>query len=501
MNLNYELMKANWMTVTDCYSGTVSIKNGPRAMEYLPVSSREKKEMIRLAQGEVSLYEFRKRYAIYENLFKPTIDDVVGLMQKNPLKVAFGARDDSESPREVRELNIYGNLHNDGLKGLKWRLNFNQALYGRYGLLLDVATDPEGLHPRFIITEYPALKILDGESGDRVENGATALRWVLLDETGNEFIPETKTWQLRSRLRVLALDKNGDYYQAVLDGSQVLSDWGSFNLLEPGQNVVYPMFKGKRLKFIPFTVCNVNRLGIDNWQEPPFLDVANIAIGLYQVDSLYKKAIWNFASPTLSVANADKVDKDFFLGDAIWPRTSGEHPVTVSLLETSGAGLAEMRNAKDEMKQSLRYTSIRELLGGAGANSSGEAITLRATSGTAAIAAIDQTGSLALEEQLVFAAIWAGASSQEAADRISCRSDIGYFGNASPLNAVVSLMQHNATADNGGPLLSKKNLYSLLEKSVPNAFTSFEDNELQKLDSTCQTASESGTGMAGDCPN
>ncbi len=49
----------------------------------------------------------------------------------------------------------------------------------------------------------------------------------------------------------------------------------------------------------------------------------------------------------------------------------------------------------------MKYSSIRDLLGEAGANSSGDAIKLRTASGTAAISTIDKTGAKAIEEQLI----------------------------------------------------------------------------------------------------
>ncbi|MDD3586412.1 MAG: hypothetical protein PHQ75_04460, partial [Thermoguttaceae bacterium] len=480
MNYHYRRIRELWDTVRDCYTGTIAIKHGPDAREYLPVSAREKRDCDSNPNRSMTQYELRKRYAIFENIFKPTIDDMVGLMQKNPPHIAFGETSDDESPREVRDIDIYGNLHNDGLKGLKWRLNFHQVLFGRYGLLLDLVTDCEGLNPRFSISEYPAASILDGESIQSRADGRSTLNWALLDESKFRFEPKNKSWEPHACYRVLALDHNGEYYQALIEGKSIRKDWLQFDLLYPPKDVVYPAFKQRRLNFIPLTVCNVNKLGLHEWQEPPFLDVAHIAIGLYQVDSLYKKALWNFASPTLSVSNADRTDKDFFLGDAIWPRSSGEHPVTVSLLETSGVGLAEMRRAKEEMKQSLKYTSIRELLDGAGANASGQAIQLRAASGTACVAAIDQTGSRAIEEQLVYAAIWAGATNRDAAQRISYHADTSYLDSSFQLSALTSFIEKNSLADAGQPLLSKRNIYSLLEKTLPNTLTSFEDNEYTK---------------------
>ncbi|MDD3585635.1 MAG: hypothetical protein PHQ75_00505 [Thermoguttaceae bacterium] len=479
MNLHYNRLEPIWDFVRDAYLGTPAVKFGQHSFAYLPPSASEKEELE--AKLDNSEYAFRKKYATFENLFRPAVNDIVGILQKNTAKVAFGIKDNNESPPEVSAIDVYGNAYNDGLIGLKQRLNFNQVLYGRYGLLLDVIADSNGLNPQFKITEYTPQKILDGNIKTGF-NGKSCLDWVLLDESTRVFNKVSKQWMTETRYRVLGLDANGDFYHAVLDGSNAVGDWSRFDFNNPNGKVVYPIFKQKRLDFIPFTVCNVSRLGINEYEDPPFSDVADITMGVYQIDSLYKKALWNFASPTLVVSNAKKPeDKSIKLGNMLWFQSQSGLPVSASLMETNGSGLSELRNAKAEMKQALRNTSIRELLDGAGANSSGDALQLRTASGTAMIATIDQTGARAIEEQLIYASMWAGATFEEAGERISYKADTSYLSSDFQLQSVVSLLSVNAMADGGMPLLSKANLYAILEKSLPNTLTSFEDNESQKV--------------------
>ena len=51
---------------------------------------------------------------------------MVGVMGKIPAKVEFGSADPA-----VRDLDIWGNKHDDRLVGLKARLNHAQTLFGR----------------------------------------------------------------------------------------------------------------------------------------------------------------------------------------------------------------------------------------------------------------------------------------------------------------------------------------------------------------------------------
>ena len=479
-HFEYHRLKRNWDFVWDCYQGSDAVKQGKNARIYLPMLRREREEYERSGKTRAPHYELRKSSASYENLFKPVVDDIVGIMQKNAPTVKFGVDNDEESPEEVRAIRWYGNQYNDGVTGLKHRLNFNQTLFGRYGLLLDIVTDPQGLNPKFCITEYTAPKILDGEAKKERPDRPETIRWILLDESTFVFNRETKDHEFVIRWRVLGLDATGRYYQSVLESTafEDSSEWTKFDLdSPPAEKTFYPMFKGRFLDFIPFTVCNVNRIGFNEWQAPPYEDVAHIAVNNYQIDSIYKQALRNHATPTLVVSNAAKESEHVYLGGVIWAKGAGANPVTVNLLETSGSGLAEMRQAKEYGKSALKYSSIRDLLDGAGAGASGEAIKLRTASGTANIAAMDQAGALAIEEQLVFAAIWAGATPEEAMDRITFRADTSYLGSEVQLQSVVGMIQTNQQTRT----LSNEALYRLLDKAVPGVLPTYEDNEIQKV--------------------
>ena len=212
------------------------------------------------------------------------------------------------------------------------------------------------------------------------------------------------------------------------------------------------------------------------WSRPPYLDVARLAVENYAVDSWYKMGLYFHATPTLAVCNASRESTDVRLGGVVWPRGSGSVPVTVSILETNGAGLAELRNAKTELRETLRYASLRELIERAGANSSSEALRIRTTTGTASIAAIDKTGARGIEEQLCFASLWSGATYDETRRRIKYEPDVSYLGAEAPLDAVVELLKANHETG----VLSERSAYAFLERAAPGALPSYEDNQEQK---------------------
>ena len=83
----------------------------------------------------------------------------------------------------------------------------------------------------------------------------------------------------------------------------------------------------------------------------------------------------------------------------------------------------------------------------------------------------------ALEEQVEYAAIWAGASRDEASERIEFEADTSYLGEDFQLASVVSFIQANSTIG----LLSRRNVYSILKKVFRESLSDYETNEDELL--------------------
>jgi hypothetical protein len=270
----------------------------------------------------------------------------------------------------------------------------------------------------------------------------------------------------------------------TLEGDSAETFWKTFDIQEPAKfmhqnvKVIYPTFKGTPLNFIPFTVCNVDRLGIDKWQEPPFLDMAHSTINAYNADSLHKQAMVNHASPTLIALNA-KIPENATLGGVMTITGAIENlKADVKMLETNAGGLAEMGRSAESIRERAMRRTIFGMLESVGANTSGTAITLRTAAGTATIGAIDRAGAHAIEEQLCFAAKWSGMSWEETGQSISYDVDTSYMASQGTIQEFVSLMGANMST--GQPFLSKQNLYGIVEKLYPSTLTDWETNELQK---------------------
>ena len=467
----YDMMLHQWEYVDDCYKGVIAIKSREKRETYLKKFPSEVNDTTKNSQ-----YELRCWAADYDNIFKSAIMSMVGIMGKIPAKVEFGSVD-----QVVKDLDMWGNKFDDRLIGLKARLNHAQTLFGRYGLWLDVITDHKQQNPKFIIKEYTCYQIVDGETYISPFDGKERLRWVKLDESKYVFNYQTKRREFRRRFRILALDGQHRYYTAVLEGDGADGLWEAFDIVNPNtENIWYPIYRGTPLNFIPFTICNVDRLGIDEWQEPPFLDMAYSTINAYNADSLYKQAMVNHATPTLVALNATMPDGMTLGGVISVLSEEGGKGADVRMLETNAGGLAELgRSAKSIKEEAMRRT-IFGMLESVGANTSGAAITLRTAAGTATVGSIDSAGARAIEEQLCFAAVWSGMTWDQAGESISYTVDTSYMASQGTVQSFVSLMGANLSM--GTPFLSRQNLWSIVEKLHPGTLTDYETNELQKED-------------------
>lgn len=94
-----------WQYVDDCYTGVPEIKSPEKRLKYLLPSPSEKDDV-----GKGGQYDLRCHLADYDNIFRSAVASMVGIMGKNPATVRFGVNDEEESPQEVRDIDVWGNM-------------------------------------------------------------------------------------------------------------------------------------------------------------------------------------------------------------------------------------------------------------------------------------------------------------------------------------------------------------------------------------------------------
>ena len=165
----------DWQKMRDTYSGAQTVKS--RNETYLPMTQGM------VEQGEQGL----RRYNAYKGRahFSPVVRDAIemhiGVMHHKPPKISLPAR--------MEPLRERATPHGESLEMLLRRVNEEQLITGRAGLLVDVAPRAELPHLVF----YQGESIINWDDGARDDPAVTqVLNLVVLQESEFERILEQK---------------------------------------------------------------------------------------------------------------------------------------------------------------------------------------------------------------------------------------------------------------------------------------------------------------------
>lgn len=167
---------------------------------------------------------------------------------------------------------------------------------GRAGLLTDFPrskggvslADTQDLKAR--ILPYRAENIINWNI--ERENGKAVIKFIVLYEPTLELQEDGFDWELKDKYRLLKLDDEGIYYQAMYDENLDLVD------------VVYPNdMNGNPLKEIPwaFVGSQDNNEDID---KAPLYDLAVLNIGHYRNSADYEESVFVVGQPTIFVSGS-----------------------------------------------------------------------------------------------------------------------------------------------------------------------------------------------------
>ena len=207
-----------------------------------------------------------------------------------------------ELPDELEYLTLDATGDGRGLEQLAKQVLNEVMITGRAGLLTDYPRneggvsikDTENLKARLIL--YKAENIINWDT--KKVGSDTVINWIVLYEPTLEH-PEDDPfeWELVDKYRLLALDKDGNYYQQVYDKDGDLLD------------VVFPTdLNGNNLRQIPF--CFVG--SEDNNEEidkAPLYDIAMVNIGHYRNSADFEEAVFVVGQPTIFVSGSWGVEE------------------------------------------------------------------------------------------------------------------------------------------------------------------------------------------------
>lgn len=401
----YDAFLPDWQQLRDCYEGERTIKAA--GTKYLPATSGMIADGLDQAtsKGYLAFAAYRTR-AVFPEFVKAAVEKMIGIMHMKPPTIAV--------PAEMEPMLECATLRKESAEMLLRRINEQQLLVGRVGMLLDVIPAQAGAPGAKLpyIALYEAESVINwGETVSADGMSLDKLNLVVLDESGPERTTDGFGWVDKTRYRVLVLgnptlpepvDANTPFRAAVFDSDNL-------EYLDDSPNLVTPSIAGKTLNEIPFVVANSKDI-VPEPDEAPLVGLSNIALTVYRGEADYRQALFMQGQDTLVVTGGEE-DKVWRTGAnaAITPPIGGD----AKYIGVQSAGLSEMREAlqndhvrADQKSGELVSETSREA-------ESGEALKTRVAARTATLKQIALSGAAALQEILRIAARWIGADPEK----------------------------------------------------------------------------------------
>ena len=422
----YFLLRPARELCQDVFSGEMAIKGKGERYVYRPYSKtqgehKEQAWKAYLKRGKMPGYASK------------TLEQMIGVMGAVPPDIVFDGK--AERLEFLREL---ATPYRDGLEALANRVRENILRTGQYCLLLE----PDEEADKFHINEYKCFDYLRCVIGD--DGAETFAKCVFLDTSRTAY--DTTIWKevYYPQITLLALDKNGNYYQAKFgrfgvslagyqDGAMKYQDaeeytnsmadiFGKleqFNVLEPDESkcdsLVYPNKYGKTLNRIPFVCINPSNLSLTSSQNPPLLNLCVQCLHILEADCDHQNAIFMTTDPTAVFTGVNK-EKDIATGsDSSLFLPQG---ATFNYVAAGSSGIPQQMENIQKMKEDALQMGV-SLAGQEGAvNSSGVALSIVRNAQTAALRIINETAGKGIEQILRYAGKWLGLTDEECSEMI-----------------------------------------------------------------------------------
>lgn len=402
----YTAQSEDWTTMRDLYLGERHVKS--KGTTYLPPTQGMILDGLGSASANsnapgVIAYNAYKMRAVFADCVKDAVEAYVGLLHQKPPTI--------ELPPQLEPMRERATLHGEPLELLLRRINEEQLVTGRCGLLLDLPLNPDPAQPVPYIALYIAEAIRNWDDGE-IGEGTTKLNLVVLDESGYKRGADFQ-WTPVSKYRVLDLGPAAEAQGVYRTGVFINDGGGSPTYAD--SDMAPPVFRGSPLDEIPFSFVNTKDI-ISGPDKPPLLGLGHLALAIYRGEADYRQNLFMQGQDTLVIIGNRKRPPGDDVNEA--PLRTGAGAV-IELEAEQGAdaryagvestGLTEQRASLENDRKRAETRSGQLINGNGGEVESGEALKTRVAAQTATLNQIAQTGAAALESLLKIAAKWVGA--------------------------------------------------------------------------------------------
>lgn len=390
---HYGLFLPDWSLMRDAYKGERRVKQ--KGIIYLPYTAGH------IADGAgtgnetsgTKAYNAYKLRARFPNFVREAVQMAIGMMHSQPPKI--------ELPAAMEGIK---SSKGESLPDLLRRINAEQLITGRIGLMADLPTKPRRTQLPYLTT-YLTEKIINWDDGAVEELSPQTLNMIVLNESEQERNNEFE-WDVKTKYRVLMMGKDdeneteGLYRQGVFDENGYVAS-----------GMKAPNWMGRTLNKIPFVIINSADLTNDV-DEPPLLDLGNLCMTIYRSDADYRQNLFMQGQDTLVVVGG-AFDEDDTIRTGAGARIDLPMGGKAEYIGVQSTGLEEQRNALENLERRAGSMGAQTLDTTSRERESGDSLRIRVAARTADMNQIVEVGAKGLEDCLKIVAEWIGENPEE----------------------------------------------------------------------------------------
>lgn len=492
----YTAKSPDWTMMRDFYKGERAVKD--KGTTYLPATKGMQIDGMGTAGGKPKLgqevYDAYRLRAVFPDYVKEAVEAYVGLLHQKDATI--------ELPPELEDMREKATLHGESLQMLIRRINEEQLVTGRVGLLLDLPVDPDPTNPMPYIALYIAEAVRNWDDGE-IGEGQTSLEFVVLDESGLRRKPDF-TWEPLAKYRVLmkvqGRDDQGNPVGEPVYQCGVFENDGTGAPVFVASDMKAPMLRGSTLDEIPFVFVNSKDI-VSGPDEPPLMGLARLCRAIYCGEADFRQNLFMQGQDTLVISGERKKNPEEADGEGALRTGAG----SVIELETGGTaeyigvtanGLAEQRQALESDRNRAETRSGQLISAKENGVESGAAMKTRVAAQTATLNQIAKTSAAAVEMILKQAAKWRGADPK----KVKVVPNLEFSDYDMTGENLVKLM----TARTMGAPLSKRSVHDLMaEQGLTKLDYETEIDMIEEENASDPLLAGTGTGAGGnpDDPN
>lgn len=357
-------------------------------------------------------YESYKLRAVFHDFVSDAVESYIGLLHQKP--AVF------ELPPQMDSLKQSATINGEGLQSLLRRINEQQLVVGRVGLLVDLPAIPDPANPLPYIAAYITEAIRNWDNSDDSQ-GRNVLNLVVLDESSPSR-QQDYVWKVTERYRVCELftdfvpdpNKSDEENEALYNAAPKVYKTGVFEIKDKDHvsqdEMIAPVLRGKTLEEIPFKMINTKDV-IATPDNPPLIGLARLAISIYRGEADYRQSLYMQGQDTLVIVGGTL--KNDAAGDGT-TRVGAGAKIEVDIqgdakyIGVDSKGLPEQRLALENDRKRAESKS-GQLTAPSGQVESDKTLKTRMAAQTATLNQIAWSGAQGLEDMLKLIARWMGA--------------------------------------------------------------------------------------------